>query len=94
MNEDSKERELDRIKIKTSLEYLYETIETVNVFSNKKNVHYAIGQLYDVATGSPFESADEDQKRAATKKIAEICTCAAIAKRVIYLEVLGRLFFW
>ena len=80
-------RRLNADKVKSGLPYLSELIDNMDVFNDKLNVHAAIGLLYDIATGGPFETADEQQRKMANYQIEQIYLQLAIAKRTIYCEV-------
>lgn len=83
---DVQARRLNADKVKSGLPYLSELIDNMDVFKEKRNVHAVIGILYDIATGGPFETADEQQRRMANYQIDQIYLQLAIVKRTIYCE--------
>lgn len=86
ISKDVQSRKPNADKVKSGLPYLSELIDNMDIFKEKRKVHGAIGSLYDIATGGPFETTEEHQRKVANEKIDEIYLQLSIVKRIIYCE--------
>jgi len=91
-SERTQNRNIVRQKIKNGLPILFELIDNSMVLdeSGKKNIHEALGNMFDAATGGNFEASEDVQRNEADERIESILFAAAISRRVLFMAAIKK----